>query len=313
MRTVIFAGLVIVASAADGRASQQALFEFHSVFWMNLHHFLHALARPAAPLSATLPASATAADRQQWAEALDHYRSQYGKRSLLFDDGMVRIREALGTAASGGSLPEATLDSRHRSVLEAAAPIYRKHWWTDHDGANREFIAALQQPLAQHGPAIATRLATSFDASWPQTPMRVDIVHDAGPPGNAYTISEPTLITIGVADSRHRGLAALELIFHEASHRWDAVLMNGVSNVASRLKVRAPRGLWHGLLFYNAGAITADVLANAGVMDYEMYMRAHKTFDLPGWHQSIARHWPAFLGGEISRDEAIARVLRDLL
>jgi hypothetical protein len=174
-------------------------------------------------------------------------------------------------------------------MLEAAAPIYRKHWWMDHNTANQRFINALQPLLKQHGRAIASRLAASFDAAWPAMPIRVDVVHDAGPPGNAYTISEPTLITIGASDPRHRGLAALELVFHEASHRWDTVRMKDVSDVARGLKLRAPPRLWHGLLFYNAGVITNDVLAKAGMADYEMYMFAQKTFDFPGWHQAIAR------------------------
>jgi hypothetical protein len=55
----------------------------------------------------------------------------------------------------------------------------------------------------------------------------------------------------------------LELLFHEASHGWDAVLMKEVSAAAERLDRQAPRELWHVLLFFNAGFITADVLAAA--------------------------------------------------
>jgi hypothetical protein len=279
---------------------------------MNLHHYLHALARPGGALSEAIPANATAEERRRWTEAVEHYKLQYGKRSLLFDEELVRIKQALVTAGSSDDLRDAAVAPAHRAVLEAAAPIYRKHWWTDHDSANQRFITALRPLLKQHGHVIASRLAASFDATWPAVPIRVDLVHDAGPPGNAYTISDPTLITIGTSDSRHRGLAALELVFHEASHRWDSVLMKEVSEVAGGLMRRAPPGLWHGLLFYNAGAITKAALAKAGVSGYEMYMFAQKTFDFPGWHQAIARHWPDFLDGSVARGEAIARILRDL-
>jgi hypothetical protein len=140
----------------------------------------------------------------------------------------------------------------------------------------------------------------------------VDLVHDAGPPGNAYTISEPTQITIGVADPRHQGLAALELVFHEASHRWDAILMKGVTEAGQALKVRAPGGLWHGLLFFNAGTLTAEALAAAGIRDYVMYMEQERMWDGPyrGWRPAITTHWPAFLAGAIPRDEAIRRILQ---
>ena len=43
-----------------------------------------------------------------------------------------------------------------------------------------------------------------------------------------------------------------------------------------------------------------------------MYMFAQKTFDFPGWHQAIARHWPPYLAGSISRREATARIVREL-
>jgi hypothetical protein len=311
MRISLLACVLLASSTqADGR--QQRLFDFHSAFWMNLHHYLHALARPGGALPDVVPTSAADDERQRWTDAVDHYRLHYGKRSLLFDEDLVRIKQSLITAASSADLRDTALTPEHRRVLESAAPLYRQYWWAEHDAANRRFIAALQPLLEQHGRAIATRLAGSFDSRWPTTPMRVDVVHDAGPPGNAYTISEPTLITIGASDPRHRGLAALELVFHEASHRWDSVLMKEVGESARDLKLRAPPGLWHGLLFYNAGAITSDALTTGGVSGYEMYMFAHRTFDFPGWHQAIARHWPGYLSGSISRTEAIARILRDL-
>jgi hypothetical protein len=312
MRISLLACVLLVASSTQADGRQQGLFDFHSAFWMNLHRYLHALARPAGALPDVVPASATADERQQWRDAVEHYSVQYGKRSLLFDEGLVRIKQSLISAGSSTDLSDAALTPEHRKVLEAAGSIYRRYWWADHDAANQRFIAALQPLLEQHGHAIAARLAASFDSVWPTAPIRVDVVHDAGPPGNAYTLSEPTLITIAATDPRHRGLAALELMFHEASHRWDGVLMKDVSDAARDLKLRAPPGLWHGLLFYNAGAITTEALTKRGVNNYEMYMFTQKTFDLPGWHQAIARHWPAYLSGSISRREAIARVLRDL-
>ena len=43
-----------------------------------------------------------------------------------------------------------------------------------------------------------------------------------------------------------------------------------------------------------------------------MYIFAQKTFDFPGWHQAIARHWPPYLAGSISRREATARIVREI-
>jgi hypothetical protein len=199
-------------------------------------------------------------------------------------------------------------------VLESAAPIYRKHRWKEHDAANRRFISALSPLLKQHGAAIAKRLTATFDTTWPSRPIRVDVVHDAGPPGNARTNSEPTHITIAADDPRQQGLAALEVIFHEASHKWDEILMKDVNDAARRLNVRPQPGLWHGLLFFNAGRITADAFGAAGVPDYVMYMETQGMFDrgYRGMRPAITKYWAEFLEGKVSRAEATERILRDL-
>jgi hypothetical protein len=134
------------------------------------------------------------------------------------------------------------------------------------------------------------------------------------PPGNAYTISDPTHIVIGVSDARHQGLAALEGVFHEASHRWDAVLMQEVRDAARRLNRPEPRNLWHALLFVNCGLIVRENLLAAGTRDYEMYADAQRMFDRAyrGWRPALAAHWPGFLAGRLSRTDAIERILRDL-
>jgi hypothetical protein len=308
--------LVVLLTNADV-AGAQSLFDFHSGFWVNLHHYLHALVRTSEPLVEDLPASATAAEREAWSEAVDFYRTRFGKRNLLFDAILVTIKQqlieadTLGNAADPLSSLTGATAAAHRRALERAAPIYRKYRWAEHDAANKQFIATLQELLAKHGAAIAERLAGSYDDVWPANGIRADVVRDAGPPGNAYTtnVPRPTHITIG---AQGHGDTALELIFHEASHHWDQRLMKAVGDAADRLKVAAPRNLWHALLFYNAGQITADTLAAAGRRDYVMMMVNQKIFDAPGWHAAISRHWPGFLSGEISRDEAILRILRDL-
>jgi hypothetical protein len=117
---------------------------------------------------------------------------------------------------------------------------------------------------------------------------------------------------VSSADKRHQGISGLELIFHEASHGWDDVLMNGVASAAKRLGVPVPPQLWHGLLFFNAGAIVTEALAAAGVRDYQMYMEKERMFDGPyrGWREPILKHWTAFLAGKITRDEAIELILK---
>lgn len=289
----------------------QPLFRFHNASWMNLHHYLHAQARASSPLIEQWPAAATVRDREQWTTAVEFYRSRFGRRSLLFDQQLLTVKQQLIAVESADALVAPALTPEHRQVLERVMPIYRRLWWDTHRAGNAAFIAVLQQRLARHGATIAERLARSYDDVWPAEGLRVDIVADAGPPGNAYTtnVPRPTHITMGAADE---GLSSLELVFHESSHHWDQRLMKAVNDAAQSLNVRAPPDLWHAILFYNAGRITADALAGAGIPDYETYMVKGRVFARPGWHETIAAHWSSFLAGAITRDDAVGRIVRDL-
>jgi hypothetical protein len=309
--TALLTGLVLlVASPARGQAP---LFDFHSAFWINLHHYLHALGRSNSPLTEPLPQSATPAERETWAAIVAKYRDTYGNRPLLFDGELVKAKLALAAAASRPSLGAGVVLPAMQAALESAAPIYRKHLWAAHDQLNQQTMAEARALLKQHGAPIAARLAASYDTTWPSQPIRIDFVYNAGPPGNAYTTNDPTHITIA-RDPRHAGFALLELLFHEASHGWDAILMREVDEAARQLKVKPPRDLWHALLFVNAGMITADVLAAAGTPNYEMYVDKQKLFAWMGpWRAPVASHWPAFLAGTIDRREAIARIVRDFV
>jgi len=296
-----------------GAEQSDNLFAVSSHFWVNLHHYLHALARTSGPLVESLPGDPSTAEKEQWAAAVQQYRDRYGKRSLLFDEEMVKANVALA-AASDTSLDGAAIAPEQRAILESVERVYRARVWPTHDEANREFMSAVAPLLKEHGQGIAGRLARTFDTSWPAAPIRVELVHDAGPPGNAYTVSETAVITIAAADPRHHGYATLEALFHEASHVWDAVLMKDISEAAKRLNVRAPRDLWHGLLFYNAGTIVSEVLAAAGVRDYQMYMEKQRMFDRAygGMRAAMVKNWSEFLAGRVSRAEAIERILREL-
>lgn len=297
----------------DGSAQALPLFDFHSAFWLNLHHFLHAQARDDAPRADQLPDSAANHEREVWSAAVEGYRTRFGQRSLLFATPLVRLKHRLAAAESDESLRSTDIDTDVRALLESAAPIYRRYWWPAHDAENRRFIAVSTASIGQYGTAIAPRLAASFGTTWPSRPIRTDAVFDAGPPGNAYTTNDPTHITIGAGEAEHHGLLGLEVLFHEASHGWDATLMSDVGAAAERLGRQPPRQLWHALLFFNAGFITADVLTAGGIRDYQMYAD-RGLFDraFEGLRAPIATHWPSYLAGTISRKEAVARIVRDV-
>jgi hypothetical protein len=132
--------------------------------------------------------------------ALQCYPSATRMQRALFD----RLGSRAGDAGES-SLDDVAISAELRATLESVAPIYRRHWWPEHDRANRVWIAAAEPPLHDHGKEIAERVSRSYGEQWPSDPIRVDLTMSAGPNG-AYA-AFPLHVTISSVDAGHQGLA----------------------------------------------------------------------------------------------------------
>jgi pimeloyl-ACP methyl ester carboxylesterase len=296
----------------------EALFAMRSAFWINLHHFLHATARGGDDSPPAAGGPLTPGERRAWEQAVAVYRRDYAGRDLLFDQGMIKINLALAAAANAPHLTDgssASLPAALVSTLEAAAPVYRAHWWPAHDAANRAWIAAVTPRLARFGPAIAARLTRAYRVEWPAEPIAVDLTHDAGPFG-AYTTDQPfTHVTLSSADPRESGDSALESLFHEASHGWDQELIDGVAKAAADRGRPEPENLWHAILFYTAGESTRYVLAEAGQPPYTPYAFRTGVYDrgaMKPYPPALQAAWQPYLDGHTDFASAM-RALIDAL
>jgi hypothetical protein len=282
-----------------------SLFTFHSNPWLNLHHFVRAVAR-GEPATAEL----TAAERQDWDAAVALYRERYAQRDLLFDEGMVGIKAVLRRAETLPSLAGLGLDPALAAALERASPVYRRHWWPHHDRANRDWVAALQPLLDAHGPRLARAVAAAYGKTWPAQPVDVDVSVQAGPFGAYTTSGPPAHVVISSLDPRYR-VCALEMLFHEASHGWDDVLTAGLARAAAAQRKSPPPQLWHAVLFFTAGELTRRELAAAGDEDYvEMALR-NGNYDRAcgGCRPLLLKHWGPRLDGRASVDEALSALV----
>jgi hypothetical protein len=287
---------------------QQQIFEFHSHFWLNLHHFARAVARG-------LPARAdlAGAEGSAWDGGVALYRERYADRDLLVDDGMVEIKEALRQVEGESSLAGAPLDPELKLTLERLAPIYRAHWWPEHDAANRAWIAAVQPLLSSHGEALARRVADAYGKSWPRAPVPVDVVVSAGPVG-AYTTARPTHTTIASTNPGFRGQAALEVVFHEASHAWGLGIQTAVAKAAAARQKTVPPQLWHAVLFHTAGESTRRTLAADGIDGYvEIAVSQDVYVKLcgDGCRERVAKHWDPHLDGKTTIEAALDALVAD--
>ena len=289
------------ASATPPHPPERPLFAFQSNFWVNLHHFARAVAR-----GMPAPGELSAAERSAWDAGVAFYRDRYMNRDLVFDEGMIEINNALRVVTGTASLGAAPLDPELKATLERLAPIYRAHWWPAHDAANRAWIAAVEPLLRRHGATLSRRIAASYDRSWPEAPIPVDLSVTAGPVG-AYTTSPPTHTTIAPGPG-YGGLASLEMLFHEASHAWGKALQDEIRESSEARHKTVPPQLWHAVLFYNAGELTRRTLLKDGVSDYVEYaVRQNLYPDLCGTscRELVAQAWDPHLDGRASIEEAI--------
>jgi hypothetical protein len=292
--------LLLAGAGALPSAQQKPLFSFHSNAWLNLHHYVRASAR-----GGRGPTGLTDEQQQQWQAGVEFYKP-YAARDVLRDDGMVAIARALRDAEGKTSLDGIAIEAPLKATLERLMPIYRIRGWPEHDRANREWIAAIVPLVDRHGAAISQSLTRVYGTTWPVEPMHVDLSVVAGPVG-AFSVNNH--ITISSSDQSYRGYAGLEMVFHEASHglRLFAAIIEPLNRIAADQKGTLPPQLWHAVLFYTAGEITARELKLRNI-DYTPYADAtfYDNMCGAGCLAKIREHWTPRLDGTRSISDALS-------
>ncbi|MDH3523412.1 MAG: hypothetical protein OES32_07470 [Acidobacteriota bacterium] len=255
-----------------------------------------------------LPPSA----RAGWNRAVDYYAEIISPAG--FDD-----RQQLLPRLQLAGLGESVQDDGARRFVEiargfraAAAPAYEACRWRAQDEENRLWIEALQSQLAAHEETIARRLEELYGTPWDGLPIPVDVVETVSWRGANSVILYPAGGHILISSS-YEGQAALEIVFHEASHllmdRGDPV-QRALAEAASALGMPRPDDLWHVVLFYTTGETVRRVLEEAGDPEYTPMI--YSIFERSSWvryRDALEGTWPAYLKGERTLPEAAAELM----
>jgi len=316
----------------EAGATNLPVFEFHSGFWINLHHVLYQQARERLKLVSARQEAVpgdefrlegieklSPKEAAAWNQAVDFYGREFAERDLLFNSDLVILKNRLEEWEAEPTLETSGLRPAVIEALEKAAPVYRARWWTEHDRANRAWIAAAAPLVREYGVDLSRQLATVYEASWPSERIRVDVAVQANWAG-AYTTLDPLRVTVASTDPRNKGTAALEILFHEASHG----LATGVSEaIARECRLRnkpIPRDLWHALLFYTTGDVVKRAVKlpeAAGSKPGDSYTPYAQRYGLytRGWQnfqRLLERYWQPYLDGKVEFDRAVARLVAAL-
>ncbi len=315
-------------------------FEFHSGFWVNLHHFLylqariqsHELTRVGTAASnysapgATLPANAPGA--ADWARAVDYYVKTFASRDLWIDLGMGMINDRLGEMdrcpdLSGRSSPSCASGLRPEmiDVLERAAAVYRAQWWPTHDGKNRGWIEAQAPQVREMGARLAEPLSDVYRTNWPVEPIRVDLVYYAGPFGS-YTTLDPVHVMLSSADPSNQGPSGFELLFYEGSHAIGGSVEDGIVRECHVRGIPIPRDLWHALLFYTTAKMIGRVQAgapptNAPPKEVDSALSHNYAAGLTargwqGYQRVLEVYWQEYLDGKVTFERALTAMVANL-
>jgi hypothetical protein len=321
------------------------VFEMHSGFWVNLHHFLYLQARLLkGNLSSTetgrgaaqpdeLPVSLLdfpEADIHAWQDAVAFYGKDLAGRDLLLNGDMEIINNQLSAMETcpdleGKTTPLCKSGLRPDLVqaLERAAPVYRAHWWEQQDRTNREWIAQVAPMIRKMGVELSGQLADVYQRPWPTQRLRVDVVWYGGPFG-AYTTLDPIHVTISSHDPRNRSVYGFEVLFHESSHALAGAVTAGIAREFRERDKPIPRDFWHALLFYTTGEmVRRDVEYGTMTLTYQQsegasaYLPYAARFGLysGSWEHFrglLDLYWMPYLDGKVSFDTAMARLAADM-
>jgi len=344
-RLLLIAFLFVLWSTATLTTAQEMesdmgslpVFEFHSGFWVNLHEFLYYQARlrestPEARnaagksgpvLNKQAPLLLTPDEQKIWDQAIAYYRANYAGKDPQVNLDLILLKNQLGDFEDCNELLgkkkracDAGLPGNIGAILEAAAPIYRSHWWTDQDRANRRWVARAAPLVREQGVGISQRLADIFQSPWPRDKIRVEVCAFANSAG-AFTTLDPLRVTISSTDARNQGTEALFVLFEESSHGISVPLKDTITRECRQRDKPTPRDLWHALIIYTTSEVLRPVLEGSpetlggGIAGHASQELADK-FAQRGWSDYIHLidvYWQPYLNGRATFEDAIAHLV----
>jgi len=321
------------------------VFEFHSGFWVNLHQFLYyqarlrdatpearaAAGRPNGPVLKQTPLTLTADEQKTWEQAIAYYQHNYADKDPQVNLDLILLKNQLGDFEDCNELLgkkkracDAGLPGNIGVILEAAAPIYRRHWWADQDRANRRWVARVAPLVREQGVGISQRLAEIYQSTWPAEKIRVEVCAFANSAG-AFTTLDPLRVTISSTDFRNQGTNALAVLFEESSHGISLPVKDAIARECRQREKPIPRDLWHALILYTTTEVLRPVLEDAApeakmaeTPEPQKAKETHAHSDLAdkfaqrGWGDYlhlIDIYWQPYMDGKANFEDAIAHLV----
>ncbi len=306
-------------SKSTSDSKTRPIFLFHTdEFWLNLHHFLYVLGRAQNKERDITRAAVAGAPADQehgfarlnsreqkiWREAVNSYAAGPSKKDMVFDAPLPALTNALARAGDARSLTGSAVDSDIATILQSAAPIYRKVWWKEHREANRNWKKSIQSLVGRHGATVLAFITNAYKMEWPAAGFPVHVSAYSNWAG-AYSTTGDLLVMSSMSPDL-QGLYGFETAFHEGMHQWDEKIFEALRQQAIKVNKYFPRGLDHALIFFTAGqAVRRVVPDHVPYADkFGVWQRGMAQFKAP-----LEEIWKPYLNGRGARHDALARLI----
>ena len=258
-----------------------------------------------------LPLSA----RAGWNKAVDYY-AEVISPSDWTDNQQYLIRVQLA------GFDEELKDAGARQFVEiargfraAATPAYQACRWTAQDEINRRWIEELKPRLAADEEKMALRLEQLYQTKWDGLPIPVDVVETVNWSGANSILRNPVGGHLLISSS-YQGPAALEIVFHEASHLLmgrGAPVRQALDQAASAADFRQPGDLWHVVLFYTTGEAVRGILDDGGKSEYTpMVYEIMARGTWVGYRKALEKTWLPYIEGKRTLSKAAGNLIAAL-
>lgn len=303
-------------------------FEFHSNYWINLHHFLYQKASGSQLRKLREDGNGfldigeeevygrlSVAEQTMLADALTYYSDSLISKSLLFNLGKERVW--LQGLKASTKIKDTTFSKKYTDLLNQVSPVYHKHFWPLHTKQNRAVIQGQLDLIQTFEKVVIPKMEGFAMKKWPaRKKVRVDITAYANYAG-AYTAARPRFnIFVSSLDPNSEATSFVETILHEGSHllfNYGGPFREGISAHfdAMQLEIPYPKHLWHAALFYLCGRSVQVELQKIKHPEYSMIMDARHVFsgyNTLGFREVLERYYQ----NEVDFDTTASMLLQGL-
>lgn len=255
-----------------------------------------------------------AGERDAWTRSVEYYATS---KATNFQRLLMRLNFAGLLPRTAGDAATWQLLDEVASMRDGAIAAYRQCRWAAQDAQNRAWLARLQPLLARHEATLGEQLPRLFQVPWAGLPYRLDIVEtgvsfgaNAADTGNG---TQHLLVSSKHRDTQDR--AALEVVFHEASHALATMgspLDRALASAVKESGVAPPRmPLLHAVHFAISGEAVRRAFAQTGGDPYTPWLYSLKMFG-EQFSDVAARIWPDYVDGTRTMTQAAQETVRAL-